>query len=378
MAGSTPAISPIWTTRATSASTAASRTSSSAAARTCRSSRSRICCSNIRRCWPRRWSVIPIDVSGNAPARSSCCVRAIRSISRPSRTTWPRTRSPSNIGRNASRSSPTCPRRPAGKVQKFQLREQAKGFGDVGATGERMNARLQDRICVVTGAARGIGLAIAERFGREGARLACVDVSARRLEPAVEGLKAKGFETRGYAVDVGKRDDVHAMFARIESEFAAPVAVVVNNAVWARFQPLAEIDGETADAHVRGRRAGAILDDAGGGAADGAARRRLHRQSEFRIRLSSGQGLDRLFRAESGRRRPLPRGRGRTEPEENPRQRDRAGHDRHARLDRAIRRDDHRRRGRPRCRSGASASPRRSPRWRRSSPATTQAMCRAP
>ena len=52
-----------------------------------------------------------------------------------------------------------------------------------------MNSRLKDRVCVVTGAARGIGLAIAERFGREGGRIACVDVSARRLEPAVEELK---------------------------------------------------------------------------------------------------------------------------------------------------------------------------------------------
>jgi 3-oxoacyl-[acyl-carrier protein] reductase len=109
-----------------------------------------------------------------------------------------------------------------------------------------VNARLKDRVCVVTGAARGIGLAIAERFGQEGGRLACVDVSARRLEPAVAELQAKGFETRGYAVDVGARDAVQAMFARIESEFAAPVAVLVNNAVYARFQPLPDIDEETA------------------------------------------------------------------------------------------------------------------------------------
>jgi 3-oxoacyl-[acyl-carrier protein] reductase len=109
-----------------------------------------------------------------------------------------------------------------------------------------MRGRLEDRVCVVTGAARGIGLAIAERFGREGGRLACVDVSARRLQPAEAELAAKGFETRGYAVDVSSRHDVQAMFARIESEFGAPVAVLVNNAVWARFQPLADIDDETA------------------------------------------------------------------------------------------------------------------------------------
>jgi 3-oxoacyl-[acyl-carrier protein] reductase len=110
-----------------------------------------------------------------------------------------------------------------------------------------LSARLKDRVCVVTGAARGIGLAIAERFGREGGRLAAVDVSGRRLEPVVEGLNAKGFEARGYAVDVSRREDVHAMFARVEAEFAAPVGALVNNAVWARFQPLAELDRETAE-----------------------------------------------------------------------------------------------------------------------------------
>jgi 3-oxoacyl-[acyl-carrier protein] reductase len=109
-----------------------------------------------------------------------------------------------------------------------------------------MSGRLENRVCVVTGAARGIGLAIAERFGREGGRLACLDVSAKRLQPAVVELVAKGFEARGYALDVSSREDVQTIFARIEREFAAPIAVLVNNAVWARFQPLAEIDGETA------------------------------------------------------------------------------------------------------------------------------------
>src|ERR1700737_2708830 len=110
-----------------------------------------------------------------------------------------------------------------------------------------MNSGLKDRGCVVTGAARGIGLAIAERFGEEGGRIACVDVRARRLEPAVAELKSKGFDARAYGVDVGKRDDIHALFARIESECAAPAAVLVNNAVWARFEPLAQIEVETID-----------------------------------------------------------------------------------------------------------------------------------
>lgn len=108
-----------------------------------------------------------------------------------------------------------------------------------------MSARLSGTVCVVTGAARGIGLAIAERFADEGGRIACVDVSARRLEPAVTALAGRGAEARGYTVDVGRQTEVQAMFGQIERDFGAPVGVLVNNAVWARFQPLAEIDGET-------------------------------------------------------------------------------------------------------------------------------------
>jgi NAD(P)-dependent dehydrogenase (short-subunit alcohol dehydrogenase family) len=54
--------------------------------------------------------------------------------------------------------------------------------------------RLAGVVCVITGAARGIGLAIAERLGAEGARLACLDVSAGRLEPAVQGLCDRGLQ----------------------------------------------------------------------------------------------------------------------------------------------------------------------------------------
>ena len=108
-----------------------------------------------------------------------------------------------------------------------------------------MSLRFAGRLCVVTGAARGIGFAIAERLGREGGLVAALDVSARRLEPAVEVLRARGIKVRGYAVDVGDRTAVRSGFDRIGTDFGAPVAVLINNAVWARFQPLADIDEET-------------------------------------------------------------------------------------------------------------------------------------
>jgi 3-oxoacyl-[acyl-carrier protein] reductase len=107
--------------------------------------------------------------------------------------------------------------------------------------------RLEGTPCVVTGAARGIGLAIAERLAAEGGRVALWDVSARRLEPAVEGLRAAGLDVYGLACDVASRSAVADAMAEVERQFAAPVGVLVNNAVWARFGPLAEVDDELVD-----------------------------------------------------------------------------------------------------------------------------------
>lgn len=109
-----------------------------------------------------------------------------------------------------------------------------------------MPRRLAGAVCLITGAARGIGLAIAERFGAEGGRVACLDVGAGRLDGTVSGLVARGIEARGYVADVGRRDAVAAVFEAIERDFGAPVGVLVNNAVWARFQPLEEVDEESA------------------------------------------------------------------------------------------------------------------------------------
>ena len=107
--------------------------------------------------------------------------------------------------------------------------------------------RLAGVVCVVTGAARGIGLAIAERLAQEGGRVAAWDVSERRLTPAVAGLVERGLNVQGFNCDVASRDAVTQTMAQVEQVFGAPVGVLVNNAVWARFQPLEQIDDEIAD-----------------------------------------------------------------------------------------------------------------------------------
>ena len=89
--------------------------------------------------------------------------------------------------------------------------------------------RLADKTVVITGGGRGIGRAIAERLGREGARVALLDVSAPDPDAARSGLEALGFAVRGYEVNVAVGDQVVTTMDRIVSDFGR-LDVMVNNA----------------------------------------------------------------------------------------------------------------------------------------------------
>jgi 3-oxoacyl-[acyl-carrier protein] reductase len=95
--------------------------------------------------------------------------------------------------------------------------------------GNPMASRLQDKVCIVTGAAQGIGLATALKFAREGARLAVWDVRQDGVDRAVAQCRELGAQAEGSIVDVTQREMVDAAVAKARERFGR-IDVLVNNA----------------------------------------------------------------------------------------------------------------------------------------------------
>ena len=91
-----------------------------------------------------------------------------------------------------------------------------------------MNA-LRGKVVAVTGAARGIGLALAKRFASERSVLALADLDADALSEAVRSLREGGATVRGYPVDVSAFGSVSKFRDDVLAD-AGAVDVLVNNA----------------------------------------------------------------------------------------------------------------------------------------------------
>ncbi|MBK1660409.1 SDR family NAD(P)-dependent oxidoreductase [Paracraurococcus ruber] len=110
--------------------------------------------------------------------------------------------------------------------------------------------RIQDRLAIVTGAAHGLGAAIAQRLAEEGARLALLDLDGAALERVAADLRARGRPVLAQAADVTEEDAVQAAFARIEAECGAP-DILVNNVGGARNRRIWEMPAEDWDFTLR-------------------------------------------------------------------------------------------------------------------------------
>jgi len=88
------------------------------------------------------------------------------------------------------------------------------------------------KVAVVTGAARNIGRAIAERLARDGARVALADIDPV-VEDVAAGIAARGGDVFAQPLDVSVRAQVDALFDAVDRRFG-PVELLVNNAAVVR------------------------------------------------------------------------------------------------------------------------------------------------
>jgi NAD(P)-dependent dehydrogenase (short-subunit alcohol dehydrogenase family) len=111
--------------------------------------------------------------------------------------------------------------------------------------GESMSVDLTGKTCVVTGAARSIGLGVSEMYCDLNASVAMIDISSDVRKQA-ERLVDKGHKVRGYVLDITDRDAVRACFGDIAKSLG-PVFALVNCAGAVDQQPFEEISPDRLD-----------------------------------------------------------------------------------------------------------------------------------
>lgn len=105
---------------------------------------------------------------------------------------------------------------------------------------------MLNEIVVITGGAAGIGLATARACGREGAKVALIDLDGDQARAAAAGLRKEGMEARGYGANVIDGAALSAAVAQAEAELG-PITGLVNNAGIAGFGSVHEADIESWD-----------------------------------------------------------------------------------------------------------------------------------
>ena len=110
--------------------------------------------------------------------------------------------------------------------------------------------RVQGHVAVVTGAAKGIGRAIAERLAEEGARLALGDIDGGALARVAESITAKGGEAIAVVGDVTEEAPAAALIAAAVERFGH-LDILVNNVGGNRTAKIWEMTPETWDFVIR-------------------------------------------------------------------------------------------------------------------------------
>jgi NAD(P)-dependent dehydrogenase (short-subunit alcohol dehydrogenase family) len=99
---------------------------------------------------------------------------------------------------------------------------------------------LAGKTTLITGASRGIGLAIARRLGRMGARLSLCARNPEALSRAASQLHADGIEAIAIPADLTRSDEIPALVAKTRQSLGE-IEILVNNAGVGKFAPFHEV-----------------------------------------------------------------------------------------------------------------------------------------
>lgn len=108
------------------------------------------------------------------------------------------------------------------------------------------NGRLAGKVCLITGAARGIGATTARMFAREGARVALIDLRDELGQGVVDEIRGSGGQASYFRCDVTDAAQVKAMVRAVQDEFST-VNVLFNNAGTAIVGTVEELSEELWD-----------------------------------------------------------------------------------------------------------------------------------
>jgi NAD(P)-dependent dehydrogenase (short-subunit alcohol dehydrogenase family) len=118
--------------------------------------------------------------------------------------------------------------------------------------------RFSDKVVVVTGAGNGIGLAVAQAFAVEGARVVIADINERSAQRAVAEIEAAGGQALAVPVDVADEAQVEQMVAETLARWDR-IDVLINNAGVVAHKLLIEMDREDWDRQLAVQLTGPFL-----------------------------------------------------------------------------------------------------------------------